>query len=103
MSILQFLRIFWARRNIILAATVACLIGGVVVGFAVPARWQAHARVLLDLLKPDPVTGSTIGGNNARYYIMAQTQMVTDPNVVGIIGDTDPNWQQAYEAYKAKS
>ena len=66
MSIVQFLRIFWARRLFILAATVSCVIGAVIVILVMPARWQAHSRAMLNLLKPDPVTGLMVGGPTPR-------------------------------------
>ena len=52
MSILQFLRIFWARRLFIMAATISCVLGAVIVILVLPARWQAHSRVLLNCSSP---------------------------------------------------
>lgn len=60
MNISQFLVIFWARRVLILGATVGCLVGALIVCAILPPRWQSTARVMLDDLKPDPVTGQTI-------------------------------------------
>jgi uncharacterized protein involved in exopolysaccharide biosynthesis len=75
MSIIQFLRIFWARRIIIFAATVSCLIGALVVTAILPPRWEAHSRVMLNTLKPDPVTGVIPGG---KGYVSTQVELITD-------------------------
>ena len=81
MSIIQFLRIFWARRWIIVAATFSCVIGGIVVGLLMPARWEAHSRVLLDLGKPVAQTGEQIGA--ARNYVSTQVALIKDYAVAG--------------------
>jgi len=77
MSIIQFFRIIWARRMMVLAAT-------------------ANARVLLGLLKPDPVTGLAISGPATGAYVATQTELVTDFSVAGQVADalgwpSDPN------------
>ncbi|HEV2365928.1 MAG TPA: Wzz/FepE/Etk N-terminal domain-containing protein [Caulobacteraceae bacterium] len=90
MSIQQFLRIFWARRMIIVAATLACLVGGIVVGFVVPPKYTAHAKVMLDLMRPDPVTGQGISSNSARSYLATQEALVTDPNMLSKVRDKLP-------------
>jgi succinoglycan biosynthesis transport protein ExoP len=101
MSIVQFLRIFWARRLFILAATVSCLVGAYVVTLIIPPRWQAHSRVMLNLLKPDPVTGVTMGAA-ARVYAATQVELITDYAVAGQVADqlgwlSDPALIEAYE------
>ena len=63
MSPIQFLRIIIARRWIILATLVTCMIVALSVARILPERYPARARVLLDLIKPDPVTGQIIGGS----------------------------------------
>jgi succinoglycan biosynthesis transport protein ExoP len=83
MSIIQFWRIIWARRWFILAATVSCVIGAYVVTLILPPRWQGDARVMLNILKPDPVTGSVISGAGTRTYIGSQMSLITDYSVAG--------------------
>jgi uncharacterized protein involved in exopolysaccharide biosynthesis len=83
MSIIQFWRIIWARRWFILAATVSCVIGAYIVTLIIPPRWQGDARVMLNILKPDPVTGSVIAGNGTRTYIGSQMSLITDYSVAG--------------------
>ncbi len=83
MSIIQFWRIIWARRWFILAATVSCVIGAYIVTLVLPPRWQGDARVMLNILKPDPVTGSVIAGAGTRTYIGSQVSLITDYSVAG--------------------
>ncbi|MEO8811736.1 MAG: Wzz/FepE/Etk N-terminal domain-containing protein [Caulobacteraceae bacterium] len=87
MNILQFLRIFWARRLIILAATLSCLVGAYIVTQLLPARWEAHSRVMLNLMKPDPVTGQIVGGQEARTFVSTQIELITDYSVAGQVAD----------------
>jgi uncharacterized protein involved in exopolysaccharide biosynthesis len=87
MNIVQFLRIFWARRLFILAAAISCVVGAVVVILIVPARWQAHSRVMLNLLKPDPVTGLMVGGPTPQAYANTQIELITDYAVAGQVAD----------------
>ena len=102
MSIVQFLRILWARRLIILAATISCLIGGFVVTRILPPRWEASSRVLLNLMKPDPVTGQAIASQATRAYVATQAELITDYSVAGQVVDqigwlSDPNFIRQYE------
>src|SRR5579859_3677313 len=101
MNIGQFLVIFWARRVLIFWATVSCLIGALIVCALLPPRWDSTARVMLDYIKPDPVTGQIISGSSAGAYVNTQIQLVTDYTVTGKVAEqigwfTDPNLQQAF-------
>ena len=87
MSLMQFLRIFWARRWLIAATTAACLAGAMMVVLILPPRWEAHSRVMLDLLKPDPVTGLVITGAAIQAYVSTQTDLITDYTVAGRVVD----------------
>jgi len=86
MSINQFLRIFWARRLLILIATVSCFIGGVIVCAVVPPVWKASARVLIDVGKPDPVSGEA-SQNTRSGYVPTQAALATDYSVAGRVVD----------------
>jgi uncharacterized protein involved in exopolysaccharide biosynthesis len=81
-SIIQFLRILWAWRWITLLATASCVAGALVVVLVVPARWEAHSRIMLDTIKPDPLTGQVIGGN-ASAYAATQVELIKDYSVAG--------------------
>lgn len=102
MSVVQFLRIFWARRMLILWSTVAVVVGAVIVCMILPPRWQATSRVILNVGKPDPVTGQVMSANLARSYFGTQMGLVTDYAVAGQVADrlgwlSDPRFIQAYE------
>ena len=100
MSIIQFLRIFWARRWIIAAATISCVVGGVIVGLVLPPRWEAHSRVLLDLDRPDSQTGQRV--TDSRDYASTQLSLIKDYAVAGRVADelgwlSDPALIQQYQ------
>lgn len=102
MSVLQFLRIFWGRRILIVVAVISCATGGLFVARTLPPRWQASSRVMLNLIKPDPVTGIVIGPA-ARSYVATQIEIIKDYSVAGLVADelgwmSDPNWIAAYQA-----
>jgi succinoglycan biosynthesis transport protein ExoP len=78
MSLIQFVRIFWARRWLIVAATVSCLVGALLLTLLLPPRWESHARVMLDDMKPDPVTGQIIGTQEGRVFAATQVELITD-------------------------
>jgi uncharacterized protein involved in exopolysaccharide biosynthesis len=108
MSIVQFFRILWARKWMILAATASSIVGGFVVLAIVPPRWEAHARVMMSILKPDPITGQVISGAATRTYVDTQTELITDFSVAGQVPEqigwlTDPTLIASYEAGAKKS
>jgi uncharacterized protein involved in exopolysaccharide biosynthesis len=103
MSILQFLRIFWARRYIILIAMIASFIGAFVVTRLVQPRYEATARVMMNFLRPDPVTGDVPSFKAAGPYFEAQIELLKDYRVTGGVVDafgwlSDPGRIQAYQA-----
>jgi succinoglycan biosynthesis transport protein ExoP len=87
MSPIQFLRILIARRLVVLTTLIVCMVVAMGVARALPERYPARARVLLDLLKPDPVTGQLISGGFARGYVATQTQLIQDYRVAGDVVD----------------
>jgi polysaccharide biosynthesis transport protein len=102
MSIIQFFRIFWGRRILILSAAISCVVGGFVVTRVLPPRWPASSRVMLNTVKPDPVTGLVIG-QGAHAYAATQIELIKDYSVAGQVADelgwmSDPGWIAAYRA-----
>lgn len=91
MSFIQFFRIIWARRAIILLSTLGCFIAAALVVASVPPRYEATSRLMLDLLKPDPVTGEMIGSRSAREFVKTQMQLIKDYRVAGKVVD-DLGW-----------
>jgi succinoglycan biosynthesis transport protein ExoP len=99
-NIIQFLRILWARRWITVLATAGCVAGAVIVVLVVPARWEAHSRIMLDTIKPDPLTGQVIGAN-ASAYAATQVELIKDYSVASKAVDelrwrSDPELIAAY-------
>jgi succinoglycan biosynthesis transport protein ExoP len=106
MSIIQFLRILWARIAIIAACGVFTLLGGIVVTLVVQPRYEASSRVMLKLLEPDPVTGKDSNLMNLGPYIATQNELIKDYSVTGPAVDalgwlSDPNKIAAYQARPA--
>jgi len=107
MSLIQFWRILSARWLLIAATTIFSLAGGILAVQLLAPRWDAEAHILLNLLKPDPVTGEMLGGGASRAYIGTQVGLITDYSVIGQAVDklgwlSDPNLIQQYQA-RAKS
>ena len=106
MNIVQFLKIFWARRLLILAATISCLVGALIVTSLLPPRWEAHSRLMLNLLKPDPVTGQIYAGSEAGIYAQTQIELITDYSVAGKVAEqlgwfSDPTLIAQYQKRSA--
>ena len=107
MSLIQFLRILWAWRWLVLAATASCLIGAYVAILIVPPRWEAHSRVMLNMIKPDPVTGEVVAGPSERTYMATQVELITDYAVASQVVDqlgwlSDPALIEQYQHRSAK-
>ena len=83
MSILQFLRIIWAHRVLIAATMVATIVGAGIAILAIPPNYEARTRVMLNTLKPDPVTGAITPDASSRTYIATQIELIRDFGVVG--------------------
>lgn len=103
MSLHQFFRILWAHRLIILLVTFACLLGAAIIVKLTPPRYEAHSRVMLDVMRPDPVTGEVIANSFARAYTKTQTELITDYSFAGRVVDDlgwikSPVFQKAYAA-----
>jgi uncharacterized protein involved in exopolysaccharide biosynthesis len=103
MSIIQFLRILAARWRMIFGTMLACMAVATVIALLLPKRYPASARVLLDIVKPDPVTGQAVGGRDTRGYVRTQVELIKDMRVAGAVVDrlglaNDPATIRAYEA-----
>ena len=104
-SIFQFIKALWARKYLIIATTVTAFALALVVVALVPPKWQAHSRVLLGQLKPDPVTGLVPPSATARNYIATQLELVTDYSVAGQVAEqlgwlSSPKLQDQYQLTK---
>src|SRR4029079_14918618 len=101
MSIIQFLRILWARAPRIAACTIFTFLGGLVVTLVVQPGYEATARVMLNILKPDPITG-TVRNMDLGAYIDTQRELIKDyrvtaPIVAALNWETDPQKIAQYQ------
>ena len=87
MSLIQFFRILWARRWIVIAATAACFGAALLASQLLPTRYEAKSRVMLELLKPDPVTGQVLANNFSRTYTATQMELIRDYRISGAVAD----------------
>lgn len=87
MSLEQIFQLLWARRILIAVATLACLLAATLAGMVLPPRYEAHARVMLNVVKPDPVTGEIIASQFARAYVKTQTELIRDYRIAGRVVD----------------
>lgn len=104
MSLTQFLRILMARRWIIVGLFLGALAIALAVSVVLPERYPARARIMLDVIKPDPVTGSVIATQFVRGYTKTQIELIKDYRVASEVVDdlrqtSDPalvaKWQSA--------
>jgi polysaccharide biosynthesis transport protein len=90
MSINGLWQIILARRAFIAICTVCCLIGVVIISLILPPIWQGQARVMLNLIKPDPVTNEMVAGSTGAAsgaYVGTQMSLITDYTVTGKVVD----------------
>ncbi|PZQ55156.1 MAG: hypothetical protein DI570_22460 [Phenylobacterium zucineum] len=78
MVLKSVIEVLWARREIVLVSTVCALIGGAAVVLTSAPRYQASARVILDYIKPDPITGEYVSNKQAQAYVNTQMQTIRD-------------------------
>jgi len=83
MNIIQFLRILWAHRMLTLVSTGATLVGALLAILIIPPSYEAKTRVMLNLLKPDPVTNTIMPGGETRTFIATQAELIKDYGVAG--------------------
>ncbi|WP_068878144.1 MULTISPECIES: Wzz/FepE/Etk N-terminal domain-containing protein [unclassified Phenylobacterium] len=96
-------RILWARRLLVLLPLVACLLAGLYVIAVAPKQYQASARVALNYIKPDPVTGTVIPSKMVDAYITSQERTIRDIQVAGPVAQRigwldNPDLIAAYDA-----
>lgn len=105
MNIGQFFRILWAHRTMILLLAVACFTIAAITVNVLSPRYEAKSRVMLEVLRPDPVTGQSISPAYLRAYTKTQTEMIQDQQVARLVvknleWEKDRAMQAAYKARK---
>lgn len=103
MSIIQFLRILWSRAPLVLIAVLAAVLGAYVVTLVAQPRFQATSRIMLELLKPDAVTGRSYSNpKTIAAYVATQKEVIRDYSVAGQVAEdlgwlSDPNKIRQYQ------
>jgi uncharacterized protein involved in exopolysaccharide biosynthesis len=104
LSIARVFNILLMRRVMIGVCVACCLAGVVIVSVILPPIWQAHALVVLNTVKPDPVTGEMAAGQGAAAasYESTQINLITDYAVTGRVVDalgfqSDPDLIAQYQ------
>lgn len=100
MSISQFFRMLWARRLLVGITTAVALVLASIALLILPNRYEATSRVMLDIVKPDPVTGEVISSQWARAYVMTQMELIRDLRVAGSVTQA-AGWAQSEEKAEA--
>jgi len=105
-SILQFARILWARRMIILLMPLVLVVIATVAVFMLPPKYEAKSRVMLDVIKPDPVTGQVLNSPFLRAYIQTQTELIKDDEMAAKVIESlnlqnDPDLQRKFRERKS--
>lgn len=103
MSFIQFIRILWARRLVVLIATIGALAAGAIIAKVMPTRYEATSRLLLDVARPDPVSGEGIASGFMKAYVKTQSELIKDYRVAGRVVDQlgwtrSPLYAAAYRA-----
>lgn len=101
MSLVQVFRILVARRIIVIVALFSALFAGAVMLKVLPKRYTAHARIMLDVIKPDPVTGQVLSTQYMRSYTKTQIELIKDYQTAGKVVDrlgwtSNPEIVQSY-------
>lgn len=72
MSLKQLLLILYAGRWRLLLCVAACLAGAMIFASRLPPTYEARARVILELVSPDLVTGTEVGTKSVEPYVRTQ-------------------------------
>jgi uncharacterized protein involved in exopolysaccharide biosynthesis len=81
MFLKSILEMLWMRRWIVFIVTASSMAGGAYVTLTATPRYQASARVVLEYIKPNPITGAFVTGKEAEAYVTSQMQAVRDYQV----------------------
>lgn len=91
MSFTQFFRILWAYRALILLTALTALLAASVIAALLPPRYEATTRVVMDVIKPDPVTGEMVPSRSLQTYVRTQIELIKDYRIAGKVVD-DLGW-----------
>ena len=108
MSFVSFFRVLQAHWKWIAGIMAAgLLIALAVIQFSTP-RYVAASRLMLEIVKPDPVTGQMMQSQFARAFVKTQTELIKDYRVAGEVVDKlgwleSPKWAEDYQNRSGQS
>lgn len=91
MNLARLAGIAWGRRWVVLTPMICSVLGGVYVILTFPPRYEATSRVMLDIIKADPITGFRVSSKNYDAYVASQASIIRDDQVAGRVVD-DMGW-----------
>lgn len=77
----------WVRKWLILTLLGATLLVTYVVGKQLPPRYEGRARIVIEAMRPDPVTGQAIDSKAFGAYMNTQLQLIQSYRVTGQVVD----------------
>ncbi len=81
MSLSHFLSVLRARRRLALAVFLAAVSTAAAAAFLLPRTYTATASLLIDVSRPDPVTGQSNGGNPSPAILSTQLGVLRSDRV----------------------
>lgn len=78
-----FVRILRAHWRLLAVVLTFSLAGAATVILIKPARYDGKARVTMNFLKPDPITGVVVNSRRLNAYIDSQVALLHDIQVIG--------------------
>jgi uncharacterized protein involved in exopolysaccharide biosynthesis len=108
MSVAQIWRMLWAKRLIVLVAMVIGAMAALIGYRMLPSQYTATSRVILDFVRPDPISGEVVASASAKAYVQTQVELVTDYPVTSAVVDSfgwmnSPVLRQAYDGSEARA
>lgn len=96
----QIYRMLKARAWLIALLALVGAVVGAIASKQIPKRYEARSRVVVDLLKADPVTGQALPPRTLETFLAAQVELIRDPRVTRRVADQF-GWAQS-PALRAK-
>ena len=81
MSLAQLLQILAVGRWRLLLCIAACIAGAMAFAVRLPPTYEARARVILELVSPDLVTGTEVNAKATESYVRTQQLLATSERV----------------------
>ena len=81
MSLVQVWQILWVRRWHLLLCVAVCAGAALTLAWRLPPTYEAKARVMLELVQPDLITGQMIDEHDADAYVRTQQLIVLGDRV----------------------